>query len=75
MPTAKSKSAVVRAPGRGDLEFGGKELTGSSSNVELMETIAMGVCRVHTCGQIDSMINARRCPSAVYFNCAAYVVG
>ena len=75
MPTARWGSAVVHIPGGGVLVIGGTAMTGDLPNVELLEIMSVGERDVHTWRQVDSMIKALRCPSAVYFDEAVYLVG
>ena len=68
MPTARWGSAVVHIPGGGVPVIGGTAMTGDLPNVELLEIMSVGERDVHTWRQVDSMIKALRCPSAVYFD-------
>ena len=64
----------MHIPGCGDLVLGGVGVTGTLRNAELMETISTSGSRIHAWRQIDPMIKARFCLSAVYFSGAVYAV-
>ena len=75
MPTARWNSAAVHIPGCGDLVLGGIGIADDLPNAELLDIIQIGDIIDRRWREIEPMIEAWNCISAVYFDEAVYVVG